>query len=53
MQNNEDEIPKEIEPVPTSWQMVGSFVVGAVIVALMVVFALVFATGLWIWSLLI
>ena len=46
-------IPDDIEPVPEVWQMVGSVVVGFVLVALMVVFLLLFFTGLWVWSLLI
>ena len=47
------EIPDDIEPVPDTWQMIGSVVVGFVLVALMVVFLLLFFTGLWVWSLLI
>ena len=46
-------IPEDIEPVPQAWQMVGSVVVGFVLVALMVVCFLLFFTGLWVWSLLI
>jgi multisubunit Na+/H+ antiporter MnhC subunit len=46
-------IPEDIEPVPQAWQMVGSVVVGFVLVALMVVVLLLFFTGLWVWSLLI
>ena len=46
-------VPEDIEPVPQSWQLVGSVVVGFVLVALMVVFLLLFFTGLWVWSLLI
>ena len=46
-------IPEDIEPVPQAWQMVGSVVVGFVMVALVVIAALFFLTGLWIWSLLI
>ena len=46
-------IPDDIEPVPEAWQMVGSVVVGFVLVALMVVCLLLFFTGLWVWSLLI
>ena len=46
-------IPDDIAPVPQAWQMVGSVVVGFVLVALMVVCLLLFFTGLWIWSLLI
>ena len=46
-------IPDDIEPVPETWQMIGSVLVGFVLVALMVVFLLLFFTGLWVWSLLI
>ena len=46
-------IPDDIEPVPEVWQMIGSVVVGFVLVALVVIAALFFFTGLYIWSLLI
>jgi hypothetical protein len=46
-------VPDDIEPVPQSWQVIGSVVVGFVLVALMVVGLLLFFTGLWVWSLLI
>ena len=46
-------IPDDIEPVPETWQMVGSVVGGFVLVALVVIAALFFFTGLWVWSLLI
>lgn len=46
-------IPDDIEPVPQSWQVIGSVVVGFVLVALMVICLLLFFTGLWVWSLLI
>ena len=46
-------IPDDIEPVPQAWQIVGSVVVGFVLVALVVIAALFFFTGLYIWSLLI
>jgi hypothetical protein len=46
-------IPDDIAPVPEAWQMIGSVVVGFVLVALVVVFALIFFTGFYIWSLLI
>ncbi len=45
--------PDDIEPVPQVWQTVGSVVVGFVLVALVVIAALFFFTGLWVWSLLI
>jgi hypothetical protein len=43
----------DIEPVPEVWQKIASFAVGFVLVALMVVFLMLFFTGLWVWSLLI
>jgi len=46
-------IPDDIAPVPEAWQMIGSVVVGFVLVALVVVCLLLFFTGLWVWSLLI
>ena len=46
-------IPDDIAPVPEAWQMIGSVVVGVVLVALVVIAALFFFTGLYIWSLLI
>ena len=46
-------VPDDIEPVPETWQVIGSVVVGFVLVALMVVCFLLFFTGLWVWSLLI
>jgi len=46
-------VPDDIEPVPETWQVIGSVVVGFVLVALMVVCLLLFFTGIWIWSLLI
>ena len=47
------EVPADIEPVSDTWQMIGSVVVGFVLVALMVIVVLLFFTGLWVWSLLI
>ena len=46
-------VPADIEPVSETWQVIGSVLVGFVLVALMVVCLLLFFTGLWIWSLLI
>ena len=46
-------VPDDIEPVPETWQMIGSVVVGFVLVALVVIAALFFFTGFYIWSLLI
>ena len=46
-------VPDDIEPVSDTWQMIGSVMVGAVLVMLMVICLAVFFTGLWVWSLLI
>ena len=46
-------VPADIEPVPEAWQVIGSVVVGFVLVALVVIAALFFFTGFYIWSLLI
>ena len=43
----------DIEPVPETWQMIGSVVVGFVLVVLLVIVVLFFFTGFYIWSLLI
>jgi hypothetical protein len=46
-------VPDDIAPVPETWQVIGSVMVGAVLVVLMVICLGLFFTGLWIWSLLI
>ena len=46
-------VPDDIEPVPETWQVIGSVMVGAVLVLLMVICLGLFFTGLWVWSLLI
>jgi hypothetical protein len=46
-------VPADIEPVSDTWQVIGSVVVGFVLVALVVIAALFFFTGFYIWSLLI
>jgi hypothetical protein len=46
-------VPADIEPVPDQWQTVGRFMIGAVFAAITVLFALVFFTGVYVWSLLI
>ncbi len=46
-------VPDDIEPVPQSWQVIGSVLVGFALVVLLVIAALFFLTGLWVWSLLI
>ena len=46
-------VPADIEPVPETWQVIGSVLVGAALVVLMVICLGLFFTGLWVWSLLI
>ena len=46
-------VPADIDPVPETWQVIGSVMVGAVLVVLMVICLGLFFTGLWVWSLLI
>ena len=46
-------VPDDIEPVPDQWHKIGAFMLAAIFAVLMVFFALIFFTGLWIWSLLI
>jgi hypothetical protein len=44
---------EEAEPVPETWQVIGSVLVGFVLAALFVICLALFFTGLWVWSLLI
>ncbi len=46
-------IPDDIEPVSDTWHKIGAFMLASIFAVLMVFFALIFFTGLWIWSLLI
>ena len=46
-------IPEEAEPVSDMWQVTASIVVGFVLFAIAVFAAVLFVTGVWIWSLLI
>ena len=46
-------VPDDIEPVPEVWQRIGSFLFGFAIAVLIVFFALMFFTGVWMWGLLI
>ena len=46
-------IPDDIEPVSDTWQVIGSVMVGAVLVVLFAICLALFFTGLWVWSLLI
>ena len=46
-------VPDDIDPVPDPWHKIGAFMLAAIFAVLMVFFALIFFTGLWIWSLLI
>ena len=46
-------VPDDIEPVPQSWQVIGSVLVGAALAVLLVICLALFLTGLWVWSLLI
>ena len=43
----------DIEPVPEVWQRIGSFLFGFAIAVLIVFFAMMFFTGVWMWGLLI
>jgi len=47
------EVPADIEPMSDTWQVIGSVMVGAVLVVLLVICLALFFTGLWVWSLLI
>ncbi len=46
-------VPDDIEPVSDTWHKIGAFMLASIFAVLMVFFALIFFTGLWIWSLLI
>ena len=46
-------VPDDIEPVPETWQVIGSVMVGFALVVLLVICFGLFFTGLWVWSLLI
>lgn len=46
-------VPADIDPVPDQWHTMGKFFIGAVFAAIVVFFALVFFTGIYIWGLLI
>ena len=46
-------VPDDIEPVPDTWQTVGTVMLTAIMGALAVVCILIFFTGFWVWSLLI
>jgi hypothetical protein len=46
-------VPPDIEPVPDTWQTVGTVMLTAILGALAVVCILLFFTGAWVWSLLI
>ena len=46
-------VPDDIEPVPDTWQTVGAFMMAGVMAMIVICFALVFFTGLYVWSLLI
>jgi hypothetical protein len=46
-------VPDDIEPMPEVWHKIGAFMLGSILAMIVVAFALVFFTGIWIWSLLI
>ncbi len=46
-------VPEDIEPVSDTWHRIGAFMLASIFAVLLVFFALIFFTGLWIWSLLI
>jgi hypothetical protein len=51
--NTTHRLVEEAEPVPETWQVIGSIAVGFVLFGVAVVAAIIFATGAWVWSLLI
>ncbi len=46
-------VPDDIEPVSDGWHKVGTIMMTGVLAMIVICFALVFFTGVWIWSLLI
>lgn len=46
-------VPDDIEPVSDGWHKVGTFMLAGVMAMIVICFALVFFTGLYVWSLLI
>lgn len=46
-------VPDDVEPVSDIWQVIGSVMVGFVLVVLFAICLALFFTGLWVWSLLI
>ena len=46
-------VPDDIEPLIDGWHKVGTFMLAGVMAMIVVCFALVFFTGLYVWSLLI
>ena len=46
-------VPDDIEPVSDGWHKVGTFMLAGVMAMIVVCFALVFFTGLYVWGLLI
>jgi len=46
-------VPEDIEPMPEMWHKIGAFMLGSILAMIVVAFALVFFTGVYIWSLLI
>jgi hypothetical protein len=46
-------VPEDIEPVSDTWHRIGAFMLASIFAVLLVFFALIFFTGLWIWSLMI
>ena len=44
---------EEAEPVPDVWQVIASIAFGFLLFGIAAFFALMFITGIWIWSLLI
>lgn len=46
-------VPDDIAPVSDGWHKVGTFMLAGVMAMIVVCFALVFFTGLYVWSLLL
>jgi hypothetical protein len=46
-------VPDDIEPVDEQWSKVGTFMLSAAMLILVVFFVAMFLTGVWIWGMLV
>lgn len=46
-------VPPDIEPVPETWHKVGTFMLSAAMLILVVFFVTTFMMGVWLWGVLV